>query len=110
MLDGIVLSVDAMGGDHAPDIVVQGIEYFLKHQGKDRKARFLLHGDSARIEALLNKAPLTKARSEIHHTDTQVAMDEKPSIALRRGKGTSMWNAIAAVRSGEATVAVSAGN
>ena len=36
MLDGLVLSIDAMGGDNAPDIVIKGIEYFLKHEGKNR--------------------------------------------------------------------------
>lgn len=110
MLDGIILSIDAMGGDYAPKIVIEGIEHFLKHDAKDRQARFLLHGDEAQLTALLAKAPLCRARSEILHTEKQVAMDAKPSVALRRGKGTSMWNAIAAVKSGDAKVAVSAGN
>ena len=37
-------------------------------------------------------------------------MDAKPAHAMRRGKGTSMWNAVECVRSGEAQAAVSAGN
>ena len=37
-------------------------------------------------------------------------MHEKPSQALRRGKGTSMWLALEAVKKGEAHAAVSAGN
>jgi len=110
MLDGLIVSIDAMGGDSAPEIVIKGIEYFLKHQGKNRRARFLLHGDEAALTSLLAKAPLAKARSEIRHTDLAIAMDEKPSQALRRGKGSSMWNAIEAVKSGEANIAVSAGN
>lgn len=110
MLDGVVLSIDVMGGDDAPDIVIKGIEYFLKHTGKGRQARFILHGDEAEIERLLKKAPQTRARSEITHTDQMVAMDAKPSQALRRGKGTSMWNSIASVKSSDARVAVSAGN
>lgn len=110
MTDGLVLSIDVMGGDNAPDIVIKGIEYFLRHTGKNRSARFLLHGDQPRIEALLAKAPQTRARSEISHTEFMVDMDAKPSQALRRGKGTSMWNAIASVKAGEAGAAVSAGN
>ncbi len=110
MLDGIVLSIDAMGGDAAPDIVINGIEYFLKHMGKGRHARFIIHGDEAQINTLLAKAPQTKERCEIHHTESVIAMDAKPSFAMRRGKGTSMWNAIESVKSGEAKVAVSAGN
>jgi len=110
MLDGLVLSIDAMGGDDAPDIVIKGIEYFLKHEGKNRRARFLLHGDEAKLKPLLAKYKHTAERSEIRHTDTEISMDEKPSQALRKGKGTSMWNAIGAVKSGDANFAISAGN
>ncbi len=110
MLNGLIISVDAMGGDAAPDIVINGIEYFLKHEGKNRHARFLIHGDEKKLAPLLAKAPLTKKRSEILHTKNVIAMDAKPSVAMRRGKGTSMWNAIESVKSGEAKVAVSAGN
>lgn len=110
MLDGVIISVDVMGGDDAPDIVIAGCERFLKTDGQSRAAQFLLHGDEAAIQALLKKAPLTAARSEITHTDKSVAMDAKPGQALRRGKGSSMWNAIASVKAGEARVAISAGN
>lgn len=106
----LILSVDAMGGDDAPDIVIQGIEYFLKHTGKNRHARFLVHGDEAHLAPLLAKAPLTKSRSTLVHTESVIAMDAKPAIAMRRGKGTSMWNAIESVKLGKANVAVSAGN
>jgi len=110
MLDGLIVSIDAMGGDDAPGIVIKGIEYFLKHEGKNRRARFLLHGDETALAPLLAKAPLTKARSEVRHTELAIAMDEKASQALRRGKGSSMWNAIESVKQGEATIALSAGN
>ncbi|PHS77332.1 MAG: phosphate acyltransferase [Robiginitomaculum sp.] len=110
MLDGLVISIDAMGGDEAPDIVIHGIEYFLKHTGKGRHARFIIHGDEAQLLPLLAKTPKTRARSEIYHTESVIAMDAKPATAMRRGKGTSMWNAIESVKTGEAKVAVSAGN
>ena len=86
MLDGLILSIDAMGGDDAPEIVIKGIEYFLKHEGKNRRARFLLHGDEAALAPLLAKAPNTKRRSQIRHTEKAVEMDAKPSQALRKGK------------------------
>ncbi|OYX17333.1 MAG: phosphate acyltransferase [Brevundimonas diminuta] len=47
---------------------------------------------------------------QVRHTDKVVAMDEKPAQAMRRGKGSSLWNAIEAVKTGEAQAAVSAGN
>ncbi|MEQ1713684.1 MAG: phosphate acyltransferase PlsX, partial [Hyphomicrobium sp.] len=48
--------------------------------------------------------------SRIIHTESVVAMHSKPSQALRRGRGTSMWLALEAVKAGDAHVAVSAGN
>ena len=99
-----------MGGDDAPEIVIKGLEYFLTHEGKGRRARFLLHGDKAQLDPLLAKAPRTRERSEVVHTEKTVSMDDKPSQALRRGKDSSMWNAVAAVKAQRAEIAVSAGN
>ena len=110
MLDGIVLSVDGMGGDAGSRMVVEGIEYFLKHEGANRRARFLIHGDEAKIVPLLRKNPRTRERSEVRHTALAIGNSDKPSQALRRGKGSSMWNMIASVKQGEAKVGVSAGN
>lgn len=110
MLDGLIVSVDAMGGDDAPDIVVKGVEYFLTHAGQGRRARFILHGDEAQLNKLLAKAPRTRERCEIQHTELTISMEDKPSQALRRGKGSSMWNAIADVKGGRAGIVVSAGN
>ena len=75
-----------------------------------RNVRFLLHGDAAAIEAELAKLPAAKAASEVRHTDLKIASEEKPAIALRRGKGSSLWNAVEAIRAGEAQAAVSGGN
>ncbi|WP_409433906.1 phosphate acyltransferase PlsX [Litorimonas sp. RW-G-Af-16] len=110
MLEGLIISIDAMGGDNAPDIVIKGIEYFLTHEGQGRRARFLLHGDEAKLAPLMAKAPRTRERSELCHTELTISMDDKPSQALRRGKGSSMWNAIADVKGKRADIAVSAGN
>ncbi len=111
MTDNKVISVDVMGGDDAPDIVIAGVETLLKsHAQAPHALSFLLHGDEAQINRLLSKAPLAKAASKIMHTEKFVEMDAKPSAALRKGKGTSMWNAIASVKAGEADAAVSAGN
>lgn len=110
MSKAFVMSIDAMGGDNAPDIVIQGLEYYLKTQGSDHDVHFLIHGNEEQIAPLMEKAPLTRQRSEVIHTELEVAMDAKPSYALRRGKGSSMWNAIESVHAGKAAVAVSAGN
>ena len=107
MTDLLVLSIDGMGGDAAPNIVVDGLERFARAR---KEVRFLLHGDEARLRALMAGAPTAAPRITIRHTDRAVEMDAKPSLALRQGRGSSMWNAIEAVKSGEAIAAVSAGN
>jgi glycerol-3-phosphate acyltransferase PlsX len=70
----------------------------------------LLHGDEAAIAAEMAKHGEVASRVEIRHADRVVGMDEKPAQALRRAKGTSMWNAVEAVREGQAVAALSAGN
>ena len=103
------ISIDAMGGDFGPPVVVPGVELALQRMA-GRDVRFLLHGDEARIGAELDKHPKAKAISEIRHTAQVIAGDEKPAQALRRGKGSSMWNAVEAIRAGQADAAVSSGN
>ena len=91
MIQSFNMSIDAMGGDNAPDIVIEGLEYYLKTAGSEHDVKFLIHGDENLLNPLLAKCPRTAARSEICHTDKMIAMDAKPSRALRRGKGTSLW-------------------
>lgn len=107
MLAQRTIALDAMGGDHGPNVVVEGASISLtRHPRID----FILYGDQKAIEAELEKFPPLAERSKIVHTESVIAMDAKPSQALRRGKGSSMWTAIEAVKNEEAHVAVSAGN
>lgn len=101
------LALDAMGGDHGPEVVVPGAALSLE---RHPALSFILVGDEARIAPVLAAHPALEKRSRIIHTTHVVAMNEKPSQALRRGKGSSMWLALDAVRKGEAHAAVSAGN
>ncbi|ALL15292.1 phosphate acyltransferase [Caulobacter henricii] len=96
-----------MGGDHGPSVVVPGVARAAQALPG---VRFLLHGDEAKLGAELAKAPAAKAVSEIRHTDKCIAMEEKPAQAMRRGKGSSLWNAVESLRAGEAHACVSAGN
>ena len=109
MSSPILISLDAMGGDHGPPVVVAGVRDYRKRHGGDG-VRFLLHGDETAIRAEMDRCGLTDDLCIVRHTDKMVAMDEKPAQAMRRGKGSSLWNAIEAVKSGEAGAVVSAGN
>lgn len=101
------IALDAMGGDHGPEVVIPGAALSLE---RHPSLSFIFFGDEKRIVEVLDQHPALKAKARVVHTSSVVAMDEKPSQALRRGKGTSMWLTLEAVKSGEAHAAVSAGN
>lgn len=107
MSERCVISVDGMGGDHAPRVVVEGMEDLARSRAD---VHFILHGDESALKTLLASAPAAAPRTQVRHTDKFVGMDAKPSQALRQGRGSSVWNAIESVKAGEAVAAVSAGN
>jgi glycerol-3-phosphate acyltransferase PlsX len=104
----LTVSIDAMGGDAGPSVVVSALARSVqRHPG----VKFILHGDEAALGKLLAKRHGKFAhRVSVRHAEAYVRMDEKPSLALRRGRKTSMWRAIESVKNGEAEVIVSAGN
>ncbi len=104
----VTIALDAMGGDHGPSVVIPAAAIALV---RHPDLHFLLVGDRAGIEPVLAGHPALAARSTVVHTDVAVAMDAKPSQALRKGRWrSSMWLALEAVRDARAEAAVSAGN
>jgi len=104
---GMTIALDAMGGDNAPEIVVSGAAL-----GRARfpGVHYLIFGDEKRVSPLLAGHPDLKANCTIEHTDVAVSSEQKPSVALRQGRQSSMQLAINAVRDGRAAGVVSAGN
>ena len=103
----LTVSVDAMGGDAGPGIVITALlRVVQRHPG----VNFILAGDEAVLNGLLARHAKLKSRVSVRHAPDRVAMEDRPSHVLRRGRETSMWRAIEAVKNGEAEVAVSAGN
>lgn len=103
----LTVSVDAMGGDAGPGVVLAALARSLV---RHPSVRFVLHGDEAQLKPLLARRAKLAARTKLHHSAERVRMDEKPGQALRRGRNTSMWHAIQSVAEKEAEVAISAGN
>ena len=104
----IRISVDVMGGDFGPEVVIPGAAKALE---RHPDVTFLLFGQQERCMPILAQFPKLKEKSTFHHCDVSVTMDEKPSQALRRGRYvSSMWRSIEAVKTGQADVVVSAGN
>lgn len=101
-----VISVDAMGGDNSPKIVIEGLAIAAK---KNPDIRFLVFGDLEKVEDEIKKFPNLKRVCELRHCSERVHNEDKPSQVIRN-KNTSMYQAIDAVRQGEAQAVVSAGN
>ena len=107
MSQRLTIAVDAMGGDSAPDMVVDGV---ARARMRFPTVHFLLFGDQTRIDPLLASHNHLQDAVTVRHTDQFVSSEEKPSVALRQGKQSSMQLAINAVSDGEAKAVVSAGN
>lgn len=104
----ITVAIDAMGGDHGPHVTVPAALQALE---QDSEINIVLVGLTDAIEAELRaRGASVGPRLRIHHASQVVAMDEPPQSALRGKKDSSMRVAINLVKSGEASVCVSAGN
>ena len=104
----IKISIDAMGGDHGPSVIIPAL---AKVAIRRSDIRFIIYGREELVRPELAKQPRLAAVSEFVHCEVSVRMDDKPSQALRHGRWkSSMWKAIEAVKSGTADACVSAGN
>lgn len=103
----VKIALDAMGGDIGPKAVIPAAEMIAQEFSN---VHFLIYGNEAQILPILSRYKKLRSVSSVIHTDRFIANDEKPSTALRNGKGTSMRLAIEAVESGKADAVVSAGN
>jgi glycerol-3-phosphate acyltransferase PlsX len=103
----LTIALDAMGGDLGPEAVVPGAALALQ---KKKNLRFMMYGDSKKIEPLLSQYPKLAKVCVVHHTDFEVSPHEKPGIALRAGRQSSMRLAINAVSDKQAHCVVSGGN
>ncbi|MSO74072.1 MAG: phosphate acyltransferase PlsX [Alphaproteobacteria bacterium] len=107
MTKEIVLALDAMGGDQAPTMVVRGANIArVRHPN----VRFLLFGDEQALKPLLRRYAKLAHVAEIRHTTDVIGANDKPALAIRKGRQSSMRLAIDAVDAGEAHGVVSAGN
>ena len=103
----VIIALDAMGGEQAPHMVIKGANVA---RARHPDMRFVLFGDESLLRPLLGKFPKLREVIEIRHCETAIGDDDKPAVALRQGKQSSMRRAIEAVRDGDADGVVSAGN
>jgi phosphate acyltransferase len=106
-MTSLVIALDAMGGDHAPEAIIKGAALARE---RHPKSRYIFFGDEQRVKPLLDGLPELHRVSELRHAPDIIAADLKPSLAPRQGRNSSMRQAIDAVEKGDAACVVSAGN
>lgn len=104
--NNLVISIDAMGGDNSPKVVIEGLA--LAHK-RNPDIKFLVYGDEQKVKAEMLKYPALEKVCQIFHTEEFVHNEDKPSHVIRN-RATSMYQAVEAVKKGEAMAVVSAGN
>lgn len=95
-----------MGGDAGPAPVVEGV---AKAFDDNLNADIIFFGKENTLRDLVSKHAVLKD-AKIRHADGIVSMTDKPAKIARRGKDTSMWGAIEALKEGEAQAVLSGGN
>ncbi len=98
--------VDAMGGDHAPEVVINGSLAAIK----EYDVEVILVGDEPKIQALLKKAKYTGSRISVQHATEAIGMCEPAANSVRRKRNSSIVIGLNLVKEAKADAFVSAGN
>lgn len=102
------IAVDVMGGDHGCGVIIAGVKRALE-ENKDLTTIYLV-GNKADIHAALPPRGFRDHRVRIIHTTEVVEMEDKPVVALRKKKDSSIGRAAELVRDGKADALISLGN
>ena len=102
------IAVDVMGGDHGCGVIIAGVKSALQ-ENKDINTIYLV-GNKADIHAALPPRGFRDHRVRIVHTTEVVEMEDKPVVALRKKKDSSIARAAELVSEGRADALVSLGN
>ena len=102
------IAVDVMGGDHGCGVVIAGVKRALE-DNKNLSAIFLV-GDKDKIHAALPPRGFRDHRVRVIHASEVIEMDDKPVVALRKKKDSSIGRAAELVSNGEADALISLGN
>lgn len=110
MVNTTRIVIDAMSCDHGAKVAVSASLSFLE---RNKTSDIVLVGIQSELEVFLcqhESYSELKSRIEVVHSDVVVAMDDKPSMVLRRKQDSSMAVAMRLVQSGHAGALVSGGN
>jgi glycerol-3-phosphate acyltransferase PlsX len=99
----VKIAIDAMGGDHAPKEIIEGVKKALE---AFKDVEILLYGQQEKISEYITE----QDRLTIIHCAEVIESEDDPVRSVRRKKDSSMVRMAQAVKDGTADAAVSAGN
>lgn len=108
----MVILLDAMGGDNAPDEVIKGA---VKAVGQVESEILLIGNEdiiNARVKELYSKDNIADIsnRLKIHNTTETIEMEDVPTVAIKQKKDSSMVVGFKLLKEGKGDVFISAGN
>ncbi|MCK9604346.1 MAG: phosphate acyltransferase PlsX [Candidatus Omnitrophica bacterium] len=98
--------VDAMGGDHAPEVVIEGVIAAVKEYHRE----VILVGDEEKIKGLLKKSGYTGNEISVYPASEVIEMSESAATSVRRKRNSSIVVGINLVKEGKGDAFFSAGN
>ncbi len=102
----MIIAIDAMGGDHAPKEIVEGAVEALKYMESD----IMIIGDENRINNVLESLKFDTTRVKVEHTTEVIENEDKPVVAIKRKRDSSMVRGLDLLKKREIDGFVSAGN
>jgi glycerol-3-phosphate acyltransferase PlsX len=104
----LTIAVDAMGGDHAPESVVEGVVKALQESGN--RFEIVLVGQSEKVEPLLAAHDRASLNLRFMHAPEVVTMEDIPAVAVKAKQDSSLVRGLQLCKAKQADAFVSAGN
>ena len=106
----ISIAIDAMGGDDAPNKIIEGIKFFLDKNRDKNDFIINIFGKENDISNKIKEYKINSHSINIINSDKVVSDKEAPMTAVKNSKNTSMWNCIQHQLDGKSDISLSAGN
>jgi len=106
----IIIAVDAMGGENAPNKTIEGVSIFFNKNKTKKDFFFNFYGDENLIKAELKKHNIFQDDYKIFNSTSVVSDEETPLTAIKNSKDSSMWNSINSQIESNSDITLSAGN
>ncbi|PJI06621.1 MULTISPECIES: phosphate acyltransferase PlsX [Clostridium] len=103
----MIIAIDGMGGDNAPEAVIKGC---IDAINEYNDLHIMITGPYDKINEKLNEYDFNRDKIEIIDAKDIITNNEHPVMAIRRKKESSLYKALHLVKDGKADAVISAGS